>query len=64
MDTLEYIKNIEANVKKNGEQIKQTIKVIDNITQVISKQQETLDELNMQIKILSGEVSARQRKIF
>jgi len=64
MDTLEYIKRIETNVKKNGEQIKQTIKVIDNISQVISKQQETLDELKVQIRILSGEVSVRQRKIF
>jgi len=64
MDTLEYIKRIEANVKKNGEEIKQTIKVIDNISDVISGQQEALDELKMQIKILSGEVSARQRKIF
>ena len=64
MDTLEYIKSIEANVKKNGEEIKQTIKVIDNINQVISSQQEALDELKMQIRILSGEVSARQRKIF
>ena len=64
MDTLEYIKSIEANVKKNGEEIKQTIKVIDNISDVISGQQEALDELKMQIKILSGEVSARQRKIF
>ena len=64
MDTLEYIKSIEVNVKKNGEEIKQTIKVIDNISQVISSQQETLDELNMQIRILLGEVSVRQRKIF
>jgi len=64
MDTLEYIKRIEVTVKKNGEEIKQTIKVIDNISQVISKQQETLDELKIQISILSGEVSARQRKIF
>ena len=64
MDTLEYIKNIEANVKKNGEEIKQTIKVIDNISDVISGQQEALDELKIQISILSGEVSGRQRKIF
>ena len=64
MDTLEYIKRIEANVKKNGEEIKQTIKVIDNINQVISSQQEALDELKIQISILSGEVSGRQRKIF
>ena len=64
MDTLEYIKRIEANVKKNGEEIKQTIKVIDNISDVISGQQEALDELKIQISILSGEVSARQRKIF
>ena len=64
MDTLEYIKSIEANVKKNGEEIKQTIKVIDNINQVISSQQEALDELKIQISILSGEVSGRQRKIF
>jgi hypothetical protein len=64
MDTLEYIKRIEANVKKNGEEIKQTIKVIDNISDVISGQQEALDELKIQISILSGEVSGRQRKIF
>ena len=64
MDTLEYIKRIEVTVKKNGEEIKQTIKVIDNISDVISKQQEALDELKIQISILSGEVSARQRKIF
>jgi len=64
MDTLEYIKRIEANVKKNREEIKQTIKVIDNISDVISGQQEALDELKIQISILSGEVSARQRKIF
>ena len=64
MDTLEYIKRIEANVKKNREEIKQTIKVIDNISDVISGQQEALDELKIQIRILSGEVSARQRKIF
>ena len=63
MDTLEYIKRIEANVKKNGEEIKQTIKVIDNISDVISGQQEALDELNIQIKILMGQLGGKQGRI-
>jgi len=58
------LKKIEFQMKKQSEQISRIIEVIADMNKRITYQQNKNEELNVQIQILMGEVSARQGKLF
>jgi len=55
---------LEFKVKKQEEQISKLIQIIEGFNDSMKYQRKNIDEMNVQIQILMGQVGGKQGKLF
>jgi uncharacterized coiled-coil protein SlyX len=55
---------LEFKVKKQEDQISKLIQIIEGLNDNMKNQRKNIDEMNVQIQILMGQVGSKQGKLF
>ena len=58
------LNTLEFKVKKQEEQISKLIQIIEGFNDSMKYQRKNIDEMNVQIQILMGQVGEKQGKLF
>mgnify|MGYP006129550915 CR=1 FL=1 len=58
------LNTLEFKVKKQEDQILKLIQIIEGINSNMKNQRKNIDDMNVQIQILMGEVGGKQGKLF
>jgi len=63
-DSQSKLNTLEFKVKKQEEQISKLIQIIGGLNDNMKSQKKNIDEMNVQILILIGQVGGKQGKLF
>ena len=63
-DSQSKLNTLEFKVKKQEEQISKLIQIIGGLNDNMKSQKKNIDEMNVQILILMGQVGGKQGKLF
>ena len=58
------LNTLEFKVKKQEDQISKLIQIIEGLNDSMKYQRKNIDEMNVQIQILMGQVGSKQGKLF
>ena len=63
-DSHTKLNTLEFKVKKQEEQISKLIQIIGGLNSNIKSQKKNIDEMNVEIQILMGQVGGKQGRLF
>ena len=63
-DSQSKLITLEFKVKKQEDQISKLIQIIEGLNDNMKNQRKNIDEMNVQIQILMGQVGGKQGKLF
>ena len=63
-DSQTKLNTLEFKVKKQEEQISKLIQIIGGLNDNLKNQRKNIDEMNVEIQILMGQVGGKQGKLF
>jgi uncharacterized coiled-coil protein SlyX len=64
MNVNNKLNTLEFKVKKQEDQILKLIQIIEGINSNMKNQRKNIDDMNVQIQILMGQVGGKQGKLF
>ena len=63
-DSQSKLNTLEFKVKKQEDQISKLIQIIGGLNDNLKNQRKNIDEMNVEIQILMGQVGGKQGKLF